>query len=202
MLQMYPRWKYSDSAPDGRLVASVEEEAALGEGWRDNPDPNYVKPAPLGPTDGLPADAIARGFVIQPYPAWRYGRDGSEILVKDAEEDAALPAGEYSNKADFAGAPPAPSPSPSASPASEAPIGDADEQAEAKRKAAEELNAKARELHATSVQHITDALEGCTDRDVLRQVQTLEALNPEPRVTLMKFVAKALQALDAPPATS
>ena len=38
----YPKWKYRGA--DGVLVHSAEEEAALGDGWADQP--SEVSPAP------------------------------------------------------------------------------------------------------------------------------------------------------------
>lgn len=35
--QEFPKWKYHDANPP-TLVNSADEEAALGDGWRDTPD--------------------------------------------------------------------------------------------------------------------------------------------------------------------
>ena len=40
--QRYPEWLYRPDDPDGRLVMSADDAAALGPGWCDTPDPTVL----------------------------------------------------------------------------------------------------------------------------------------------------------------
>lgn len=207
-MQLYPRFMFhKEQAPEGRLFQSAEEAEALGPDWVVTPaafDPNYVAPAELVPSGSIPIEAANAGFIPQAYPAWRHQKNGEPCLVQNAEEDDALdpdvwkasPADHGIAAADVAPVIPFPSaPAPSGSV-----LGDA---TEAEQKAAQEMAAKATELHNTSIADITKVLEGCPDVSVLRNVKQLEMLNPAgPRITLVRFIDNAVKAIEVPAAPS
>lgn len=219
---------HKEEAPEGRLVQNQEDLDALGPEWVETPaafDPNYKRPAPAVADGTVPQEMAARGFVPQPYPAHRYTKGGAQsCLVTGVEEDAALDPDVWKDTPDprawddpeyyakrravvvpfapqaaptGASTPPPSTPPVVTSTAPSTPTGGAD-QADAERKAAEDLAAHAREMHALTIGDIQAKLEGCTDKAFLQKVKQMEMLNPDgPRVSLVRYLDGAIKAIDA-----
>lgn len=198
-MQMFPTIAYHKTlAPEGQLIQSAEQLSGLGEGWVDTPaafDPNYVRPEPVAPSRA--GAGPRRPGAVQEFPAVRYNRVGEDRLVRSVEEADALDPEEWkASPADFPPVAAAPAALPPA-PAPAAVTGEGEDAEERDRKAAEAMAAKARILHNTPVAEATRLLEGA-DAATLRFTKELEALNPEPRITLIRFIDAALKALDTP----
>lgn len=200
---------------DGKMFKTQEEldEALTGPdaaGWHDTPakfDPNYKAPAVNPDAADLPEEAVARGFVKEHYPSFRFHVDGKTEpkVVKNADEDADLDPAVWKHSPDpktwTVDEPKTPAkPNPAMSLANQqqgnAPNTDAAADARAAQVAQDQKDAA--ELHAANADEVIDKIKGQTDKAVLERVRQLEALNPEgPRVTILRAVKASLDKLTA-----
>lgn len=83
----YPSWRYkAGSAP--RLIQSPAEDASLGSGWSDSPDPHALSAEDRAIDAQLAEEAIDTAPLK--FPSWRYHRNGDSRLVQSIDEARAL----------------------------------------------------------------------------------------------------------------
>jgi len=193
----YPKFLYHKAlAPDGRVISSAEQEAALDPGWVDTPaafDAGYVTPEPVLDTKGHVASAPTPGYVYKPFPSFRYLRDGTTCVVNTQDEADALDPQVWKDTPDSAGFPDDAPPSTkgmghAAAPPSTPPPG------------ASRADVQKVDLYTATVATIAAKVATMDDVAALQVVQGFELTNPTgARVGVLKAVEKRLVQLGAAP---
>lgn len=186
-LLKYPRFAYhAELAPDGLLVRTPADEPT-GDGWVETPaafDPKYVAPPDTVEPGSVPAEAAAAGYVPRPYPAHRYNRDGDFVVVRTAEDDAALDPAVWKATPDpkaFSDAPPPTTPPPVPGKALD--------------------DTQRAELYASSVTVVSDRIAALTDGPLLDAIRAAELANPKgPRIGVIRALDARREILDRVPA--